>query len=381
MTLKETLNEIFADRTLVKLVAGSKRKKSLEYSRVTIKPVVIRNEYQYQAEYAYNKKVTHVNIAADEILSFALSLLDEFKQLNIFTTSSEVQVLASKADNPRITVRNSETRTAELSHNRDKNYLIAEGTPCDFLIKLGVMNKDGSVKPKHYHKFRQINRFLEIVEDVYSSLPSDRTIRIVDFGCGKSYLTFALYYYLHIIKNRSVSIVGLDLKKDVIDFCSRAAAELGYTELTFLMGDIADYTNDNADMVVTLHACDTATDYALINAVAWNSKVILSVPCCQHELFSQIQNDLHQPMLKYGIIRDKFTELLTDALRGLKLEEMGYKVSMIEFTPLEHTARNIMIKAVKGIPYKKLQQKAADEYTRLKEFYNVTPAIDALKKD
>lgn len=381
MTLKETLNEIFADRTLVKLVAGSKRKKSLEYSRVTIKPVVIRNEYQYQAEYAYNKKVTHVNIAADEILSFALSLLDEFKQLNIFTTSSEVQVLASKADNPRITVRNSETRTAELSHNRDKNYLIAEGTPCDFLIKLGVMNKDGSVKPKHYHKFRQINRFLEIVEDVYSSLPSDRTIRIVDFGCGKSYLTFALYYYLHIIKNRSVSIVGLDLKKDVIDFCSRTAAELGYTELTFLMGDIADYTNDNADMVVTLHACDTATDYALINAVAWNSKVILSVPCCQHELFSQIQNDLHQPMLKYGIIRDKFTELLTDALRGLKLEAMGYKVSMIEFTPLEHTARNIMIKAVKGIPYKKLQQKAADEYTRLKEFYNVTPAIDALKKD
>lgn len=381
MTLKETLNEIFADRTLVKLVAGSKRKKSLEYSRVTIKPVVIRNEYQYQAEYAYNKKVTHVNIAADEILGFALSLLDEFKQLNIFTTSSEVQVLASKADNPRITVRNSKTRTAELSHNRDKNYLIAEGTPCDFLIKLGVMNKDGSVKPKHYHKFRQINRFLEIVEDVYSSLPSDRTIRIVDFGCGKSYLTFALYYYLHIIKNRSVSIVGLDLKKDVIDFCSRTAAELGYTELTFLMGDIADYTNDNADMVVTLHACDTATDYALINAVAWNSKVILSVPCCQHELFSQIQNDLHQPMLKYGIIRDKFTELLTDALRGLKLEEMGYKVSMIEFTPLEHTARNIMIKAVKGIPYKKLQQKAADEYTRLKEFYNVTPAIDALKKD
>lgn len=381
MTLKETLNEIFADRTLVKLVAGSKRKKSLEYSRVTIKPVVIRNEYQYQAEYAYNKKVTHVNIAADEILGFALSLLDEFKQLNIFTTSSEVQVLASKADNPRITVRNSKTRTAELSHNRDKNYLIAEGTPCDFLIKLGVMNKDGSVKPKHYHKFRQINRFLEIVEDVYSSLPSDRTIRIVDFGCGKSYLTFALYYYLHIIKNRSVSIVGLDLKKDVIDFCSRTAAELGYTELTFLMGDIADYTNDNADMVVTLHACDTATDYALINAVAWNSKVILSVPCCQHELFSQIQNNLHQPMLKYGIIRDKFTELLTDALRGLKLEEMGYKVSMIEFTPLEHTARNIMIKAVKGIPYKKLQQKAADEYTRLKEFYNVTPAIDALKKD
>lgn len=147
------------------------------------------------------------------------------------------------------------------------------------------------------------------------------------------------------------------------------------------MGDIADYTGDNADMVVTLHACDTATDYALINAVNWNTRVILSVPCCQHELFSQIKNELPQPMLKYGIIKDKFTELLTDALRGLKLEEMGYKVSMIEFTPLEHTSKNIMIKAVKGMPYKKLQQKAADEYSRLKEFYNVNPAIDMLKKD
>ena len=380
MTFEKTLSEIFENRTLVKMIAGNRRKKSLEYTKVTIKPVVIKNEYQYQAEYSYDKKVTHLNIPASEILSFAMALLDDFKQFNIFTTSSEVQVLASKADNPRVTVRKTEARSAELSHNRDKNYLIAEGTPCDFLVKLGVMNKDGTVKPKHYHKFRQINRFLEIVEDVYPALPTDRTIRIIDFGCGKSYLTFALYYYLHIIKERNVSIVGLDLKKDVIDFCSMTACELGYTDLTFLMGDIADYTGDNADMVVTLHACDTATDYALINAVNWNSRVILSVPCCQHELFSQIDNELHQPMLKYGIIRDKFTELLTDALRGLKLEEMGYKVSMIEFTPLEHTSKNIMIKAVKGLPYRKLQQKAADEYSRLKEFYNVNPAIDMLKK-
>ncbi len=380
MTLEKTLNDIFKTRALIKMIAGNRRKKSLEYTKITIKPVVIKNEYSYQAEYSYDKKVTHLNLNEDNILSFAMSLLDDFKQLNIFTTSGEVQVLASKADNPRITLRKTEAKTAELSHNRDKNYLIPEGTPCDFLVRLGVMNKDGSVKPKHYHKFRQINRFLEIVEDSYAALPSDKTIRIIDFGCGKSYLTFALYHYLHIIKGRDVCIVGLDLKKDVIDFCSKTANELGYTNLTFLMGDIADYTSDNADMVVTLHACDTATDYALINAVNWNTKVILSVPCCQHELFSQIKNDLHQPMLKYGIIKDKFTELLTDALRGLKLEEMGYKVSMIEFTPLEHTSKNIMIKAVKSMPYKKLQQKAADEYKKLKEFYNVNPAIDMLKK-
>ena len=166
MTLEKTLNEIFENRTLIKMIAGNRRKKSLEYTKVTLKPVVIKNEYQYQAEYSYDKKVTHLNIPADEILSFALSLLDDFKQLNIFTTSSEVQVLASKADNPRVTVRKTEAKSAELSHNRDKNYRIAEGTPCDFLVKLGVMNKDGTVKPKHYHKFRQINRFLEIVEDV-----------------------------------------------------------------------------------------------------------------------------------------------------------------------------------------------------------------------
>ncbi len=380
MTLEKTLNEIFTNKTLVKMIASNKREKSLEYSKVTIKPVVLKGTYQYQAEYSYNKKVTHVNISADDVESFSISLLEYFKQFNIFTTSGEVQILAAKADRPRITFKKSETREADLTHNRNKNYLIPEGTPCDFLIMLGVMNKDGTVKPKHYHKFRQINRFLEIVEDVYPVLPQEKVIKIIDFGCGKSYLTFALYYYLHIIKARNVSITGLDLKKDIIDFCNRTAHELGYENLTFLMGDIADYTNDNADMVVTLHACDTATDYALINAVNWNTKVILSVPCCQHELFSQIENSLHQPMLKHGIIKDKFTELLTDALRGLKLEEMGYKVSMIEFTPLEHTSKNIMIKAVKNMPYKKLQQKAADEYNRLKEFYNVHPAIDVLKK-
>lgn len=183
-------------------------------------------------------------------------------------------------------------------------------------------------------------------------------MKIIDFGCGKAYLTFALYYYLRIRKNRDVQIIGLDLKKDVIRFCRKIAEDLHYDGLEFLMGDIADYRSDQADMVVTLHACDTATDYALINAVSWNTKVILSVPCCQHELFSQIENDLHQPMLKYGILKDRLTEYLTDGLRGLKLEAAGYEVAMIEFTSLEHTARNIMIKAIKtGSPGSAVLQK------------------------
>ena len=241
------------------------------------------------------------------------------------------------------------------------------------------MGSDGKVFPRAYSKFRQINRYLEIVDDVFRYLPSDRTLRIIDFGCGKAYLTFALYHYLKKIKNRDVEIIGLDLKEDVIRFCSDAAQRLGYSQLKFIMGNIADYTNDKADMVVTLHACDTATDYALINAVKWGTKVILSVPCCQHELFSQIKNDLHQPILKYGILKDRLTEYLTDGLRGLKLEACGYDVAMIEFTSLEHTARNIMIKAVRTRPIKSRMAKAQEQYEALCEFYHVKPTIDKLR--
>lgn len=242
------------------------------------------------------------------------------------------------------------------------------------------MDDNGRVVDKHYSKFRQINRYLEIVEDVFPYLPKDKTLKIIDFGCGKAYLTFALYHYLKVVKNRNVEIIGLDLKKDVINFCNKIARDLGFDDLKFLMGDIADYTNDNADMVVTLHACDTATDYALINAVNWNTKVILSVPCCQHELFNQIRDEIHQPMLKHGILKDRLTEYLTDGLRGLKLEAAGYDVAMIEFTSLEHTARNIMIKAVKtGSPDSPAAHKAQAQYEALRDFYHVKPTIEKLQ--
>ena len=335
----------------------------------------------FQAEYIYPKKVTHSNLDAAQALELSISLVEEsFKQINIFNVDEEIQILASKADNPRIkkTAASCTKGCTPLSHNKTKNYVIPDGKPCDFLIELGVMGEDGKVFPKHYAKFRQINRYLEIVEDVFEFLPSENTLRIIDFGCGKAYLTFALYHYLKIIKNRNVEIIGLDLKKDVIDFCSRTAQKLNYTGLQFLMGDIADYTNDHADMVVTLHACDTATDYALINAVAWNTRVILSVPCCQHELFSQIKNELHQPMLKHGILKDRLTEYLTDGLRALKLEARGYDTALIEFTSLEHTARNIMIKAVKTNSSPAKMQKAQAQYEALRDFYNVKPTIEKL---
>ena len=387
--------EVFSEDSLMKVIFSGKRRKSLEYSKVTLRPMQIGGRLKYQAEYTYPKKVTHSNLDTAAARSLALRLIcEEFKQANIFTRDSEIQVLAAKPETPRITRKALTMPTAAasaavaaapapaLAHNRAKNYVLPAGVPCDFLIRLGIMGENGTVFPRSYNKFRQINRYLEIVEDVFPYLPKDKTLKIIDFGCGKAYLTFALYHYLKVMKQRNVEIIGLDLKEDVIDFCSGVASDLGYDELKFLKGDIADYTDDHADMVVTLHACDTATDYALINAVAWNTKVILSVPCCQHELFKQIKNDLHRPILKHGILKDRFTEYLTDGLRGLKLEVCGYDVAMIEFTSLEHTARNIMIKAVKtnaaGAYAKKKREAAEQQYQALCDFYQVTPTIGKL---
>ncbi|MCC2864966.1 SAM-dependent methyltransferase [Ihubacter massiliensis] len=376
--LKETFSTCLFERTPVKIIFSSPRKKSLPYRRVTIRPLLHCGRPSWQAEYTYEKKAIHENIENEQILEFCIDfVLRDFKQINLFTEEEDVQILAAKPDRPRITRKPGTLKQENLEHNQAKQYIIPDGTPCDFLIRLGVMNEQGKVFPKHYAKFRQINRFLEILQDVFPHLPDTREkpLRIIDFGCGKAYLTFALYHYLNVMKSMNAEVIGLDLKEDVIAFCGQTAYDLGYTNLQFLMGDIADYTSDHADMVVTLHACDTATDYALINAVKWNTSVILSVPCCQHELFSQIKNDLHQPMFKHGIIKDRFTELLTDGLRGLKLEACGYDVAMIEFTSLEHTSKNIMIKAVKT---KAANSKAAEEYEKLKAFYQVNPTIDCL---
>ena len=377
--LTDTFNEIFTSDTFVKAVFGNRRKKSQEISKAVIRPVTIKGDDMFQCEYHYENKVTHENIPQDDISYFAASLIGSlFKQADIFMTDENITILASKPENPRIKHTKAENIKQGDNHNRKKEYIIPEGEPVDFLIRLGVMTKDGQVVHKHYSKFRQINRFLEIVDDSFNSLPKDGVLKVIDFGCGKSYLTFALYYYLVNVKGREAEITGLDLKADVISSCRTISQDLGYSGLNFEVGDIADYTSDDIDMVVTLHACDTASDYALINAVNWKSKVILSVPCCQHELFRQIDSETLSPLLRHGLLKDKFTELLTDELRVLKLEEKGYDVSVLEFTSLEHTSKNVMIKAVKGVPYKKKQLKAASDYKKLKEEFNVNPTIDSL---
>lgn len=371
----------FDNGKLIKVIFAGKRKKSIEYKKITLRPVTIKGEYMYQAEYHYDKKVTHQNIPYYEGIDFACDIIEnDFKQVNILTENEDIQILAAKTDKPKITRQAAQRKAGDLSHDKKKQYIIEDGVPCDFLIQLGVMSPEGKIFKKHYSKFRQINRYLEIADDSFNALPKEGRLRIIDFGCGKSYLTFALYYYLKLVKGRDVEIIGLDLKEDVIKFCNETAKKLGYDELTFLTGDIADFQSTGADMVVTLHACDTATDFALINAVKWHSKVILSVPCCQHELFSQIKSDINEPMLKHGIIKDKFTELLTNSLRGLKLEAAGYDVNMIEFTSLEHTSKNVMIKAV--FPDKQnlaAKEKASQEYEALKKFYNVRPTIELLR--
>ena len=235
------------------------------------------------------------------------------------------------------------------AHNRVKQYILKEGTAVPFLVDLGVMNREGKIHNTSYDKFKQINRFLEFIEDILPALSREREITILDFGCGKSYLTFAMYYYLKELKGYDVNIIGLDLKEDVIKKCNGLAGKYGYDKLHFLHGDIADYAGvQKVDMVVTLHACDKATDYALAKAVAWDAQVILSVPCCQHELNSQIHNELLEPVLKYGILKERISALLTDGIRAELLESQGYSTQILEFIDMEHTPKNLLIRAVKN---------------------------------
>jgi len=377
--IETIFNDVLSEEKLVKAVFSAARKKSLPYKRVTVRPISLHGIIVFQVEFHYNDRVTHENMEKAAFIDFALKLIDEsFKQVNIQTTENDIQILASNPQTPKIHKKSVRREMVNLNHNQTKNYIIPNHTPCDFLIKLGVMDENGNVFQKHYSKFRQINRFLEIVRDVSSVLPDDKPLKIIDFGCGKAYLTFAVYHYLCNILNKTVEIIGLDLKSNVVNFCNDVAHKLGYSNLTFELGNIADFKYETVDMVVSLHACDTATDFALINAVNRNCHVILSVPCCQHELFNQINSDSDNAYLKHGILKDKFTEVLTNGLRGLALEACGYEVSMIEFTSLEHTSKNVMIKAVRTKSTVEKINSAENEFHKLTSYWNVTPTIRSL---
>lgn len=385
------INSLIESKNIERIVFSNARVKSNAISRVNIRPIIIKGVLLYQLEYHSSNKVFHKNLNDIEFIDESKRLIEfAFKQANIFTDDVEYQVFAGSlnavkikklvSDKTSLSEHSISSKLAKstLSHNQWKNHILPENEPCDFLVHLGVMRDDGSVNKSFYNKFRQINRFLEIVEDVVSELPKDRKLTIVDFGCGKAYLTFALYYYLCIKNNYDVQIVGLDLKDDVIEFCNKTAKELKYANLKFQLGDIAKFDEfEKVDMVVTLHACDTATDFALIKAVKWDASIILSVPCCQHELYNQVNNSSNESLLKYGILKERFASILTDGLRSLKLEEFGYNVTMIEFISLTHTAKNIMIRGIKS-KSADTSSKSKSEFDGLVKFWNVKPTIATL---
>ncbi|MFD1954159.1 class I SAM-dependent methyltransferase [Paenibacillus thailandensis] len=360
-----------------------RRKDETLASRTVIRPVQMKDGFYYQFEAHHPNKVYHENVPAGRAAERIAELLDsQYRQALFKTAEADVQVLLSKKGKAAV-LRKPPTGKAPaggLQHNRQKNRIIREGEAAPFLVELGIMTPEGKVHAQKQDKYRQINRFLEMVTDVLPHLPADRELTIVDFGCGKSYLTFALYHLLAVEQRRDIRIIGLDLKEDVILFCRKLADKLGYDRLRFLVGDIAEYEElRQADMVVTLHACDTATDAAIAKAVNWGASVIMTVPCCQHELFRQVRSDALSPILSQGLLKERFAALATDAARGTMLEALGYKVQMLEFVDPEHTPKNLLIRAVRGAS--SVSREKWEEYTRFRDFLHVSPYLEHALED
>ena len=362
------------------------------YLRIKAKATNTAGKSLYFIEKFTQTQVFHEQKTEEELNNFIeVHAGKTFKNCVIRTEEKEITYLANKKGKItklEKTIKNENpVSTKNITWNKQKNYLIPEGKPIPFLVLLGIMTSDGKIIKSKYDKFRQINRFLEFINDilpqVQKQIPNDNPIRIADFGCGKSYLTFAVHYFLTEIKHLNVEIIGLDLKKDVIDWCNKVSCELNLKGLNFDTGNISSYEyKNNPDIVITLHACDTATDFALDYAVKHDCKVILSVPCCQHEINSQLNKNCvpseFTPLLKYGIIKERFASLLTDSLRAEMLEDSGYNVQLLEFINMEGTPKNILIRAVK-------KQKNAEETTeqlsdaqKLMTVLNISPTLKKL---
>jgi len=391
----EELRELFQQTLnddLIQMVLSNSRDAD-RAGKVKLRPVLLKGQLWFQETLYRGTQVFHKNFTVEEMTSRLLDYMQTlFRQAQIKSAGEEASVLVGKKGTVTIKRRKLSKKGATGAaagirpHNRTKQYILQEGRPVDFLIGLGVQTQDGKISKARYDKFRQINRYLEFIEDVLDRLPTDRPIRIVDFGCGKSYLTFAVYYYLHILQGRDIQVTGLDLKKEVIEKCNRLAQQLHYDKLHFEQGDIQNYQGANAvDMVISLHACDKATDYALEKAVKWGAGVIMAVPCCQHELNGQIHCDILQPVLKYGLIKERIAALVTDALRAELLRGQGYDTQILEFIDMEHTPKNLMIRAVKSRGCKETSRYGAmrpmgtvRSIREITEFLQVDPILEHL---
>ncbi len=372
--LRQLLDEAL-DENLKQLIISNPRKKDssdggcLSASKIKVRPVLMSGALKFQESRFIGAQVFHANYDKPKLIDIITEEMQgSFGQLELETSCFRATVLVSKKGTltikkKQLAMDNSENQQL-LAHNREKQYILKEGIPVPFLIDLGVQTKDGKIVKSKYDKFRQINRFLEFIQDVLPALPKDRKVSILDFGCGKSYLTFAMYYYLKVLKSYDIDIIGLDLKKDVIRKCNELKDKYGYEGLQFLEGDIRGYNEkEEVDMVVTLHACDTATDHAIAKAIAWNAKVILSVPCCQHELNAQIECRELAPILKYGLLKERISALLTDGIRANLMEIYGYDTQVLEFIDMSHTPKNILLRGVqsKGFRSKKATTEQVEE--------------------
>ncbi len=374
ITLIETAvsNNTFISATL------SNPRKAQDPKKITIKPILLGETIKLQFTTYKDNKAYHENLDSHEAVATLISYGNMFKQIQFFTTEGDYQALINKKAEANIKRKApSQKMPTSLCHNRQKNYILDTPDSVPFLQALGLMDESGTVKPSKYDKYKQINRYLEIIADSMNDLDTT-PIRIIDFGCGKSYLTFALYHYLTVILNKEVQVVGLDLKADVIAFCQELAKKLGYDNLKFQVGDIGKYTtNQPVDMVVSLHACNTATDAALDKAIGWGAKVILAVPCCHHEAYTQIENKELSSIFKHGILKERIAALITDGLRAQMLEACGYKVGVIEFIDMAHTPKNILIKAIlKDRPG--FSKSAYAKYRQTSETLNLSLSIEKM---
>lgn len=373
--LQELLHK-YLNEDLNKIVISNPRDRK-KAVKVSLRPVLLKKSLAFQASEYLGNKVYHRNFSKEEAVAAIFAWMEGYRQMEVFSQTGQATVLVSKKGKATIKEKAGKAcmEAADLSHNRKKKYILDPAKKVGFLMDLGIQSQEGKIIHAKYDKFRQINRFLEFIEDILPQLPRDREVTVLDFGCGKSYLTFAMYHYLKELKGYQVRIIGLDLKEDVIGECNRLAEKYGFQGLQFYVGDIAHYQGlQQVDMVVTLHACDTATDYALDKAVRWGAKVILSVPCCQHELNGQMENELLAPLFQYRLVKERMAALVTDALRAQILESRGYQVQLLEFIDMEHTPKNILIRAVK-----KGSATGTEGYRRVMEFLHVSPTLAALQ--
>jgi SAM-dependent methyltransferase len=321
-----------------------------QVEKIIVRPVDLKTGRNLQFTFCEPQRATHRNLAPDEATREVDALIaSRFRRGHLFTTDFDFTVKVKASGKVRAhRFPPSKQKEPSTDHNRQKQYLIPDGTPCPFLEAIGVMTAEGNVRKQKYDKFRQINRYLEFVEDVYESFPRTGPIRVVDFGCGKSYLTFALHHLLNRVHGRKVDIVGLDLKTEVVEHCSEIARKLNCDGLRFEPGDMVGYSPlESVDLSVSLHACDTATDVALARAVEWDAKVIFAVPCCHHEVASKLSTEFLSPIMRRGILKERFAEILTDSVRADLLEGCGYRTQVLEFISLEHTPKNILIRAIR----------------------------------